>query len=352
MTWVRPTLRVRLTALYGVLFAVSVAVLLAASYFAMDEFLTSTLPAPAAHDALEGLAANYGVALVGATLFAVAAGWAVAGRALAPLRTMTRTARRVSQDRLDERIGLRGPEDELRELAETFDAMLDRLESSFEAQRRFIANASHELRSPLTVIRTEADVALADPRADVAELRAMGEHVLEATDQTDALLESLMLLARSQRGLVPAEPVDLAAAVRAAASLETPRARRAGVRLDLDLRPTPVRGDARLLERLAGNLLENAVRYNAPHGFVRVATGRRDGEAVIDVANTGAPLDAAAVARLVEPFERGRRTGDARGAGLGLSIVRSVAEAHGGRLALRPRPGGGLEAQVALPLTT
>ena len=206
------------------------------------------------------------------------------------------------------------------------------MEDAFDARERFVANASHELRSPLTVIRTEADVTLSDPDATEAELRAMGRTVLGAADEMDALLEGLMVLARSGRELPSKEYVDLAAAAGAAAR----RVRSSDVRVRLELSPAGVSGERRLLERLAGNLIENGVRYNAPGGFVAVSTRVRapDG-AVLDVINSGPVIDPALVARLVEPFERGGRTGRG-GAGLGLSIVRSVAEAHGGRLALTP----------------
>jgi len=338
------TVRARLTALYGALFAGSVALLMAVSYVLMDGHLHRTLPTPAAEAALGELLTQYGVALLGFTLVALALGWAMAGHVLRPLATITAAARRVSDERLDERIALRGPRDELRELAGTFDAMLDRLGDAFEAQRRFVASASHELRTPLTVIRAEADVALADPRASAAELREMGEAVLVATERMDALLESLLLLARSQRALARREPVDLALAARGALGLAGAESAHRAVSLRASLEPARVVGDPALLERLVGNLVENAVRYNRPGGTVEVRTrGAR-----VEVENTGGHLDPATVARLTEPFERGGRFGD-RGAGLGLSIVRSVAEVHGGTLALAPRQGGGLVATVSLP---
>ncbi len=290
-----PGLRIRLTALYGGLFALFVGLLMVVSYVLMRGHLDRTLPPDEADAALEQLGTQYAIALAGATLVATALGWALAGRELASA------------------------------------------ERAFEARERFAANASHELRSPLTVIRTEVDVALADPDAGVAELRAMGEDVLETVDRMDGLLDDLMLLVRSGGALPRREPVDLAAVAGAAA-------RRAGdgpVSLEVELRPVTVRGERRLLERLAENLVENGVRYNEPDGFVSVQTRSCEGgNALLRVVNSGPRVDAERAARLLEPFERGGRARDDGGAGLGLSIVRAVAEAHGGRVALAPRPRG------------
>jgi signal transduction histidine kinase len=295
-------LRVRLTAVYGGLFFVFVAVLLAISYWLMARHLGRTVDPFDAAAALSQLRMQYGLALAGASLVAGALGWVFAGRELASM------------------------------------------EDAFDARERFVANASHELRSPLTVIRTEADVTLSDPYATVEELRSMGRTVMGAADEMDALLEGLMVLARSGRELPSKEYVDLAAAAGAAAR----RVRSPDVRVRLELSPVGVSGERRLLERLAGNLIENGIRYNAPGGFVAVSTGASRGGAVLDVINSGPVIDPAVAARLVEPFERGGRTGRG-GAGLGLSIVRSVAEAHGGRLALTPRAEGGLAVRVTLP---
>jgi len=300
---VTPTLRIRLTALYGGLFAVFVALLMGASYWLMGQHLDRTLPDAEADAALAQLGTQYLVALAGATLVATALGWALAGR----------------------------------ELASAAEA--------FAARERFVANAGHELRSPLTIIRTEVDVALADPGAGVHELRAMGDDVLDSVERMDGLLDGLMLLVQSGRPLPRREPTDLAAVAGAAA-------RRAGARsvaLRLDLRPAPVRGEPRLLERLAENLLENGVRYNAPGGFVSVHTGAHGGAVLLRVVNSGPRIPPETAERLLEPFERGGRGRDDRGAGLGLSIVRSVAEAHGGRVAIRPRTEGGLCVDVVLP---
>jgi signal transduction histidine kinase len=258
------TLRARLTALYGGLFGGAALLLMAASYLLLRGYLRDTLPGNFADDALDELLTQYALAFVGVMLVALALGWAVAGRALAPLRTMTATAREVSQDRLDRRIALAGPRDELRELADTFDAMLDRLQDSFDGQRRFVANASHELRSPLTLIRAEADVALANPDADEAELRAMAEAVRMGTERMERLLEGLLLLARSQRGLARREPLDLAEVCERAAGHVRGEAAAARVELRVATHPAPVTGDAELLVRLVENLLENGVRHNRP----------------------------------------------------------------------------------------
>jgi signal transduction histidine kinase len=349
MRRLRPTVRVRLTALYAVLFGACVAVLLIVSYWLLGRHLERTLPDAAARDALSEVGIQYAIAFAGTLILATALGWAMAGRALSPIARITRAARRVSDDRLDERIDLQGPADELRDLADTFDSMLDRLAESFDGQRRFIANASHELRGPLTVIRSEAEVALANPETDPEELRAMAEVVIEATRRTEALLESLLILARSQRGLLRREPVDLAWAARAAASAVSAEARAEDVHVALDAAPSPATGDRRLLERLAANLLENAVRHNHRGGSVAVSTELSEGRARLRVANTGPRIEATAAQRLAEPFQRLGRDGDGGGAGLGLSIVRSVAEAHGGALAIEARAEGGLEVEVTLP---
>ena len=338
MRWPRPTIRARLTALYALLVAASTGVLLAVSYWLLARHFDRTLPEALASDALDEVAVQYVVAFAGVLLVAAVIGWAVAGRLLAPLKRITATARRVSEERLGERIPAAGPHDELRELGETLNSMLDRLADSFDAQRRFVANASHELRSPLTVIRSEAEVALANPEPDLDELRGMAASVVQASRRTEALLASLLILARSQRGLVQSGPVDLAETAAAAAELTAPAAGAESVRVTLELDQAVIEGDRALLERLAANLLENGVRYNRPGGLVVVRTRRVDGAA-----------DPAAAGRLAEPFERLERSAEGSGAGLGLSIVRAVGEAHGGSLAIEPRDGGGLRVVVRFP---
>jgi signal transduction histidine kinase len=349
MRWPRPTIRARLTALYATLVALSTGALLLISYWLLGRHFDRTLPERLAQDALDEVALQYAIAFAGVLLVAAAVGWLVAGRVLAPLKRISGTAKRVSEESLGERIPVGGPHDELRELGETLNSMLDRLALSFDAQRRFVANASHELRSPLTVIRSEAEVALANPEPDLDEMRAMAESVVHASRRTEALLASLLILARSQRGLLRSEPVDLAALVERVAG-DAERAA-AGERVQLRVQPAAaiVEGDAALLERLVANLLENAVRYNRPGGFVDVSTREGIASAELRVENSGPPVDREAAARLAEPFERLQREADARGAGLGLSIVRAVSEAHGGSLLIEPRDGGGLVVSVRLP---
>jgi hypothetical protein len=265
---------------------------------------------------------------------------------------MTATARKLSEENLHERIALDGPDDELKELADTFDAMLARLEAAFDSQKRFVANASHELRTPLSIIRTEVDVALANPDATPEELRRMGEVVRRATERSDALIDGLLVLARSDRGAAALAPVDLATLAEEAVAQSAAEAGAAGVEFRTQFEPAPTSGDDALLGRLAGNLVENAIRHNEPGGRVEVVTGPAPGagEVLLAVANSGPVIDPADVDGLFEPFRRlgGDRVAG-RGAGLGLSIVRSVTIAHGGRIAARPRPGGGLMVEIFLP---
>ena len=285
----------------------------------------------------------------------VAVSYYLAGRVLRPLHLITATAQRLSAERLDARIALPGPQDELKELADVFDALLGRLQASFEAQRRFVADASHELRTPLAVMRTEVDVALADPDASAEELRAAAQVVRAATERADRLVDSLLLLARSDRLQVDGLPVRERVALPALVDTGLRAVRReiAERRLRVDVAGTEaaVLGDPGLLERLAGNLVENAVRHNVDDGEVHVRTDTTpDGRARLVVANTGAPLRPDEVEPLFEPFRRaGTARTSRRGAGLGLAIVRAVAQAHGGRVAAVPRDGGGLVVHVDLP---
>ena len=286
------------------------------------------------------------------TLASVAAGWMVAGRALRPISRITSTARSISDRTLDARIALDGPRDELRELADTFDSMLERLEAAFESQRRFVANASHELRTPLAIVRTELDVTLDDPDADVEEMRSMAYVVRDANERMERLIASLLALASSEAGIVQARSSDLAEIVAPALDREEAFAPGGALQLEAALASAPVVGDTVLLERLAENLIENAVRYNAAVGWVRVRTGIERGEAVLHVANPGVRIDPTAVEELLEPFRRleSSRSRSTGGYGLGLAVVRAVAQAHGGRVAVLARREGGLEVTVSLPM--
>ncbi|MGH2836313.1 MAG: sensor histidine kinase, partial [Solirubrobacteraceae bacterium] len=277
----------------------------------------------------------------------VALGWWIAGRALAPLRAITAAAQRVSGENLGERIALQGPDDELKELADTFDGMLMRLDSAFASQKHFVANASHEMRTPLAIMRTEIDVALADPHAGVGELRAMGEAVRDTIDRSESLIAALLLLARSEGVHARGEPVDLSELVGDCITDLHHSAQTAGVKIVTSLEPAVARGDSALLERMLANLVENGIRHNHRGGELSVMTSTNDGMARVLVRNGGDVIDPAAVPSLTEPFRRLSRT--AGGFGLGLSIVRSVAEVHGGTVELSAPLEGGLDVLVRVP---
>ncbi|HEV3359672.1 MAG TPA: HAMP domain-containing sensor histidine kinase [Pseudonocardiaceae bacterium] len=312
------------------------------------EQLASTLQATAQDKVLQyGTAAFLCVVLAAAVL-----AWALTGRLLRPLQEVTATARRLSAESLGERIDLRGPRDEVAELADTFDNMLDRLQSTFEAQRRFVANASHELRTPLSVIRTELDVTLADQDADVAELRRMAAVVSRAALRASQLVEALLLLARTDgTGLAIREPVDLAALVASAWESVHADAAERGLTATFHTAPAYAVGDPALLERVAGNLLENAVRHNVPGGWIEVHTEPAQGEwSELRVSSSGHLLPTDRVTELFEPFRRGGVDRTAQtGTGLGLSIVRAVVSAHGGQLYADSAADGGLAITVRLP---
>jgi hypothetical protein len=277
--------------------------------------------------------------------------WTLTGRLLRPLQDVTATARRLSAASLGERIALRGPRDEVAQLADTFDAMLDRLQATFEAQRRFVANASHELRTPLSVIRTELDVTLTDPAADVPELRRMAGVVAQAALRAGQLVEALLLLARTEgTGLAVREPVDLATVVASAWQATKSDADALGLNTAFQTEPAHAVGDPALLERVAGNLLENAIRHNVDSGWIDVRIEADDQWSALRVSSSGRPVAADRVTELFEPFRRGGvdRTAQS-GTGLGLSIVRAVVSAHGGQLYAEPVPDGGLTVTVRLP---
>ncbi len=389
--WWRSTIRLRLTLLYAGAFFLAGAALVAVMYVILGQALdrqvtarvgiTQHLPEPssepdaqqAAHEAQDALRRQFQqdrdetldsmliASLVALGVVGVAAGgfgWLLAGRALQPLQHITATARRVADRSLHERIALDGPDDEIKDLADTFDAMLERLDQSFDSQRRFVANASHELRTPLTISRALIEVAIDDPQAD-EQLRRLAGTLLTVNQRHERLIDGLLTLASSEQGLTDRIPVDLADVARHIIAESQIAARSAEIEIRTDLRSAPVTGDTVLLERLTQNLIDNAIRYNvAEHGEIIVTTDTVDGHAQLTVDNTGPPVPAYEVASLFEPFRRLETTerladsaeaSTSRGAGLGLSIVRSVAHAHGGDVHATPREHGGLSVQARLP---
>ena len=294
------------------------------------------------------------IAFIVVALLSIAVAWWLAGRALRPLRTMNARAQEISAENLHERLGVeQDRRDELGELAVTFDALLSRLERAFESQRRFVANASHELRTPITLERTLAEVALADPEASAKSLRRVCERVVASTEQQERLLDALLTLARSEAGVATGERVDLAVLTEEALLAREPLL--AGIRLERELEPAVVSGDRALLERLIANLLDNAVTHNGNAGddrWIGVVTGERGGAPSLRIANGGRKLEPEQLEELFEPFRRGSGDRVARGdggLGLGLSIVRAVALAHGGRIDARALPEGGLEFELRMP---
>ncbi|MBG0818138.1 HAMP domain-containing sensor histidine kinase [Planomonospora sp. ID82291] len=371
----RVSVRWRLTLTYGALFFVAGALLLFVMYVMVAQSISVAWPS--ADDSLiyqpgeEWIAKRWWaehrngaiyvaqkhmltrslLALVGVGILALIIGYVVADRALKPIQKMTATARTLSDSTLaHERIGLKGPNDELKELADTFDAMLTRLNVAFDTQRRFVANASHELRTPLTINRTVLEIALGDPEAS-ADLKALGRTLLEVNARNERLIEGLLLLARSERELSVRKPVDVKEVAETAVEQLAPRAEESGITVVAELRTAETVGDPVLLERCVANLVENAIKHNLPEsGKVWVRTGMVEGALVVQVANTGPHVPAYEVNSLFEPFRRlnADRVDSAKGAGLGLSIVRAVVRAHGGNVAAVPRDGGGLVVTVRL----
>ncbi|MHC0429206.1 sensor histidine kinase [Streptomyces sp. O3] len=388
--WLRPTIRIRLTLLYGGMFLIAGILLLSIIYLlAADALRSGSVPTlrisaegavtisspqcPAVgaavsqgdlnaaisecaesvrQHALDNLLSRSLLALLGLSVIAFAFGYAMAGRVLSPLGRITRIARKVAGSDLSRRIELDGPDDELKELSDTFDEMLERLERAFTAQQRFVANASHELRTPLAINRTLLEVQLSDPGAPV-EVQQLGKTLLATNERSEQLVEGLLLLARSDNQIVERKPVDLAEVASRAIDQVRAEAADRGVEIRGERALAVVQGNGVLLERIALNLVQNAVRYNAPdQGWVEVRTEVQHGQAVLQVSNTGPVVPAYEIDNLFEPFRRLRteRTGSDKGVGLGLSIARSVARAHGGRIIAEPREGGGLVMRVTLSL--
>ncbi|MXZ63102.1 MAG: HAMP domain-containing protein [Chloroflexi bacterium] len=302
-------------------------------------------------DTLRELLWRSSIALGVMAVASIGLGWFVAGRMLRPVHEIADTARRITDERLEERIDLVGPPDELKDLADQFDAMLDRLQTAFEAQREFVANASHELRTPLTIIRTEIDVTLDDPDAGRDQLEATAEVVRRAIERTEGLIDRLLVLARAEGPLELDQQTDLADAVRSALDARSADIEELALDINLDLTETRVEGDRMLLERLVGNLVDNAVDHNERSGRIEIATSQ-DGDAVtLRCANGGPLIPGEEAPRLFERFARLDRTRRAGrdGYGLGLSIVRAIVRAHRGTATGRALPGGGLVVEVSLP---
>jgi signal transduction histidine kinase len=289
------------------------------------------------------------VVLGGLTVAGLAVGWVAAGRTLRPINRITTTARRIADRNLHERIALSGPRDEWRDLADTFDGMLSRLDAAFEGQRQFVANASHELKTPLAINRTLLEVAMNRPNAP-AGLHELGATLLEVNARHEKVVDGLLTLVRSERAITHPVLVDLAEIAAGTGDVVRDEANRLGVTVTLDTNPAMVTADPVLLEQMVQNLVQNAVRHNVSGGWVRVSTERAGNSARLAVTNTGAMLSATAIPALFEPFHRAtNRIDSARGNGLGLSIVRSVVRAHGGEVVATPRDGGGMSVEVTLP---
>ncbi|MFB4314899.1 ATP-binding protein [Actinomadura sp. 21ATH] len=378
----RHTVRVRLTVLYGGMFLLSAAGLLViTNAIGLSGTRTSesapaavppagpAMPAATAHRiaALQAqlsdaqaaqsrqLLIASAVALAVMGLVAIVQGRVVAGRVLRPLRTITAATRRITADNLNERLAVPGPDDEVKDLADTIDGLLERLEDSFSAQRRFVADASHELRTPLATMRASLDVALAKPGPVPAQTSALAGRLRTELDQIDRLLEGLLSLARAQHAS-PAGRAPLALGDLAAEALDARAAAIAAKGLTVDSAGLTgggawTRGDGTLLARMVGNVIDNAVVHNDGGGWIRLAATSDGATAELVVETGGRVLDQEQVDRLAMPFQRlaADRTGSADGSGLGLSIVAAVATAHGGALRLRARPEGGLTVAIALP---
>jgi signal transduction histidine kinase len=374
-----PSIRLRLTLMYAAVLVATCAGLLALNYGLLYHRLYTDLSAPNAgqmqklegappeaaeraqadlalylarqaeivrlrHETMVTTVGTSAAALTVTALLGVGVCWIVAGRMLKPLRTLTAATRRISQDRLHERVALTGPPDELKELADTFDDMVSRLEASFASQRRFVADAAHELRTPLAITRTGAEVQLAKRTSTPEQWEDMARRVLTATGRAERMLDGLLALARSDNGVFAAGSHDLAVAAATALGDADEEAERAEL--------TAVNGDPALLDRLASNLIDNAVRHNQPGGRLEVLTGSADdGVVVLTVRNSGEHIPADEVDRLFEPFQRFAqdRPAGARSTGLGLAIVRSIVRAHGGLVTATPNDDGGLTVTVTLP---
>lgn len=280
----------------------------------------------------------------------IALGWLVAGRSLRPVRSITEAARRASELRLGQRLALTGPDDELKQLGDTFDLMLERLDAAFTSQKRFVANAAHELRTPLTVMRTAIDVTLSKPTRTREQLEAMALRVQRSIEQAEAIIEALLTLATSELGPATQETTDLATAAEDALEAVQNGIEQHEITVDAVLGPAITQGDRVLLERMVANLVENAVRHNSPGGSIRIRTTQDAASATFEIANSGVVIPAEQIPTLFEPFARAeQRLNHSDGVGLGLSIASTIAGAHNATIVARPRTGGGLEISVTIP---
>ena len=364
----RLTIRARLTLTYAGLVTGSGAVLIALVYLYMSRLQLAVPEEQMSPDGGEGevylrvtlmsefldkmLAISLG-ALALLALVSGAVGWVVAGRMLAPLSTMNEAAKRAASGDLSQRLALEGPRDEIRDLADTYDHMLDSLETSLGTYRRFAANASHELRTPLATAQTMIDVTLADPDASAQQLRSLAQRLRETNRANVETVDALLDLAEAQSGDVYREEVDLGEVVGAALAQLAPEAAAREVALPAPPDgPVVVEGDPVLLRQAVSNLLRNAVRHNVPGGAVEMSLARAGGRTRLRLSNGGPVVPAERLESLREPFVRGSGRGRTRdaGHGLGLAIVSAVAEAHDGALELSANPSGGLTAVLDLPV--
>jgi signal transduction histidine kinase len=398
------TIRLRLTAVYSVLFIICGAALLAITYVLVEHATAGNFaytspngmivagrlggspppsgatPTPnvqtngggalspqqiqALDRQLRALAANQhahvmrelllysGIALAVMAVVAIMLGWLVAGRVLRPLRTITEAANEISATNLHERLALAGPTDELKRLGDTIDNLLARLEGAFDAQRRFVANASHELRTPLTVVRALLQMTLTDPHATIDTFRSACREVVAIGEHQDRLIEALLVLARSERGLDHRERLDLADVTDTVLTALHPKADYLGLHVHASTKPAPIDGDIRLTEQLVTNLIDNALGHNIIGGRVEIATGTRAGHSFLSVANTGPVVPPDQVPRLLQAFQRlgpESTRHDEDGLGLGLSIIQAIATAHDATLTAQARPNGGLHIEVSFP---
>jgi signal transduction histidine kinase len=357
----------RLTALYSALFTISGAALLTITYWLVRRTKTGIVivnaPAPAAREAreyltrlretqLHELLTQSGIALAIMMVISIALGWLVSGRVLRPLRTMTAAVQQISARNVHERLAATGPRDEMKDLADTVDGLLGRLETALNAHKRFVANAAHELRTPLTLERALLEETLTDRAATLESYRTTSERLLAISKDQGRLLEALLTLASSERGLDRQEPFDLSDLARQALDSARLEADARGVRIDTRIAPAPsAGGDPALAGRLVANLVDNAVHHNVTGGHVEVATETRAGRAFVSVVNSGPVISPQQIGRLFEPFQRlGGRTARSDGHhGLGLSIVRAIATAHGADITAHARPGGGLSIEICFP---